>query len=56
MAEEQALIKAKACHERDFMIDSHVDIAGPQYATAQLDSGAEKSPLRWDLTKMEKGG
>jgi microsomal dipeptidase-like Zn-dependent dipeptidase len=55
-ADEQILKKAKAIHERAITIDSHVDISGPQYATPQLDPGAENSPLRCDLTKMEKGG
>jgi membrane dipeptidase len=60
-AEEQILKKAKAIHERAITIDTHADIPGPQegllpYATPELDPGSENSPLKCDLTKMEKGG
>jgi membrane dipeptidase len=54
-ADEQILKKAKAIHERAITIDTHVDISA-QYATPQVDPGAENSSLRCSLTKMEKGG
>jgi membrane dipeptidase len=48
--------KALAIHERAVTLDTHVDIAGANYATPALDPGAASSTLKCDLTKMEKGG
>ncbi|MBM3790613.1 MAG: hypothetical protein FJW35_09730, partial [Acidobacteria bacterium] len=48
--------KARAIHEKALTLDTHVDIAGAQYATPQLDPGSEDSPLKCDLVKMKKGG
>ena len=47
--------KALAIHERAITLDTHVDIGGANYATPALDPGAESTPLKCDLTKMEKG-
>jgi membrane dipeptidase len=47
--------KAMAIHERAITLDTHVDIGGANYATPALDPGAPTSPLKCDLTKMEKG-
>jgi len=47
--------RALAIHERAVTIDTHVDIGGATYATPALDPGAEKTTLKCDLTKMEKG-
>lgn len=47
--------KAMAIHERAITLDTHVDIGGATYATPALDPGAPTSPLKCDLTKMEKG-
>ena len=48
--------KALAIHERAITLDTHVDISGADYATPAMDPGAASSPLKCDLTKMEKGG
>jgi membrane dipeptidase len=48
--------KALEIHRRALTIDSHVDISGAEYATEKLDPGAALSPMKCDLTKMEKGG
>jgi membrane dipeptidase len=48
--------KALAIHKRIISLDSHVDIAGADYATPALDPGAPQTNLKCDLTKMEKGG
>jgi membrane dipeptidase len=48
--------KAMAIHDRAITLDTHVDIGGADYATPALDPGAASSPLKCDLTKMEKGG
>jgi membrane dipeptidase len=48
--------KALAIHKRVISLDSHVDIAGANYATPALDPGAPDTNLKCDLTKMEKGG
>jgi hypothetical protein len=45
-----------AIHQRAITIDTHVDIGGANYATPALDAGAPSTPLKCDLTKMEKGG
>ena len=37
-------------------LDTHVDIAGPQYATPQLDPGVDNPQLKCDLVKMAAGG
>ncbi len=42
-------------HARVLTVDTHVDIAGERYATAELDPGVEQPNLRCDLVKMEKG-
>jgi membrane dipeptidase len=53
--EDKLLAKAKAIHERAITLDTHVDISGARYATAELDPGKETS-LKTDLVKMKKGG
>lgn len=47
---------ALTIHGRVLTLDSHVDIPGATYATPALDPGAATTPLKCDLTKMEKGG
>jgi membrane dipeptidase len=47
--------KALAIHERVITLDTHVDLGGKDYATPALDPGAASTPLKCDLTKMEKG-
>jgi membrane dipeptidase len=53
---DPVVAKALAIHERALTLDTHVDILGPNYATPAVDPGAPTSPLKCDLTKMEKGG
>ncbi len=53
--EDPLVAKARAIHERVLTLDTHVDIGGTNYATPALDPGAPTSPLKCDLTKMEKG-
>jgi len=49
--------ESAAIHERAVIIDSHVDIAGVQYAApGQLDPSIDNPILRCDLVKMERGG
>ncbi|HUT93118.1 MAG TPA: dipeptidase [Thermoguttaceae bacterium] len=48
--------KAESLHERVLTLDSHVDIAGAQYATDQLDPGIDHPKLKCDLVKMAQGG
>lgn len=48
--------KAEKIHINAVTIDTHVDIAGPNYATKDLDPGIDNPKLRCDLTKMENGG
>lgn len=56
-AEEEALwAKAREIHTRALTLDTHVDIAGPQYATPQLDPGIDHPRLQCDLVKMAAGG
>lgn len=50
------LAKARQIHARALTLDTHVDIAGPQYATPQLDPGIEQPRLKCDLVKMVAGG
>ena len=52
----QLLSRARAIHERVITIDTHVDIAGPQYATPAMDPGSPNSGLKCDLVKMKAGG
>ncbi len=54
--EDPVVARARAIHERALTLDSHVDIPGPQYATAALDPGGGNSGLKCDLPKMFKGG
>jgi membrane dipeptidase len=54
-SEEALLAKAKAIHERAITIDTHVDIAGANYATPELDPGTN-TRLKCDLPKMKAGG
>ncbi len=56
MNEQQILAKAKQIHEKAITLDTHVDIAGAQYATPALDPGSEDCPLKCDLVKMKEGG
>jgi microsomal dipeptidase-like Zn-dependent dipeptidase len=50
------LAKARKIHEQVITLDTHVDIAGSQYATPRLDPGIENPRLKCDLVKMKKGG
>jgi membrane dipeptidase len=54
--EEQLIAKAKKIHENAITLDSHVDIGGARYATADLDPGIDNPQLKCDLVKMQKGG
>lgn len=54
--EDPVVARALSIHRRAITIDTHVDIGGATYATPALDPGAATSPLKCDLTKMEKGG
>jgi len=56
MTEEQILETAKAIHDKAITLDTHVDIPGGNYATEQMDPGAEDTRLKCSLPKMEKGG
>lgn len=54
---KEIIEKAREIHERTIIFDSHVDIAGPQYATNEmLDPGIDNPILRCDLVKMVRGG
>ncbi len=55
-AEDPLVAKALAIHRRALTIDTHVDIAGAEYATPALDPGAPSTNMKCDLTKMEQGG
>jgi len=55
-ADEPLLAKARQIHARALTLDTHVDIAGPQYATPQLDPGIDHPRLKCDLVKMAAGG
>jgi len=55
-AEEDLRAKARRIHDRAITLDSHVDIAGAQYATPQLDPGTDHPRLKCDLVKMAAGG
>lgn len=48
--------EAGEVHERVLTLDSHVDIAGPEYATEKLDPGNDQPGLKCDLVKMAQGG
>jgi membrane dipeptidase len=54
--DEPLLAKARQVHARALTLDSHVDIAGPQYATSRLDPGIDNPQLKCDLVKMAAGG
>jgi len=56
MSEDELLEYAKTVHEKSLTLDSHVDIPGGKYATAELDPGSEETRLQCTLPKMEKGG
>jgi len=56
MSEDQILAKAKDIHERAITLDTHVDIPGAIYATAELDPGIDNPRLKCDLVKMKNGG
>jgi len=49
------LARARAIHEKVVTIDTHVDIAGANYATPALDPGGPTN-LKCDLVKMKAGG
>lgn len=53
--EEELAEQARAIHQRVLALDSHVDIAGGQYATERLDPGVDHPELRCDLVKMDRG-
>ena len=48
--------EAARIHKEAITIDTHVDIAGKEYATEALDPGIDHPKLRCDLVKMERGG
>jgi len=54
--EQDFLAAAKRIHREAITIDTHVDIAGVQYATEKLDPGIDNSRLKCDLVKMVQGG
>jgi membrane dipeptidase len=54
--DEKILQEARAIHDRAITLDTHVDIAGPEYATEKLDPGIDHPELRCDLVKMAAGG
>jgi len=47
--------RAENTHQRVLTLDTHVDIAGPQYATEKLDPGIDQPGLKCDLVKMARG-
>ena len=55
-ADESLLAQSRMIHAQALTLDSHVDIAGPQYATPQLDPGIDHPRLKCDLVKMAAGG
>lgn len=56
-ADDEALLaKARQIHADALTLDTHVDIAGPVYATPQLDPGIDNPRLQCDLVKMAAGG
>ena len=54
-SEAAILATAKEIHQRAVTIDSHVDIAGADYATEKLDPGVDHPRLKCDLVKMNRG-
>ncbi len=52
----ELLDRARAIHSRIITLDTHVDIAGPEYATDKLDPGTNHPKLQCDLVKMTAGG
>lgn len=57
VSEEQGIVAtAKRIHREAVTIDTHVDIAGTEYATEKLDPGIDNPKLKCDLVKMAKGG
>ncbi|MBM4094381.1 MAG: hypothetical protein FJ276_33985, partial [Planctomycetes bacterium] len=54
--DEPLLARARQIHAAALTLDTHVDIAGPQYATPQLDPGVDHPRLQCDLVKMAAGG
>ncbi len=50
------LRNASRIHQSLLTIDSHVDIFGTHYATAELDPGVDNPELKCDLVKMVTGG
>ncbi|HPM83710.1 MAG TPA: dipeptidase [Candidatus Anammoximicrobium sp.] len=56
-ADDESLVaKARQIHTMALTLDTHVDIAGPHYATPQLDPGIDHPQLKCDLVKMVAGG
>lgn len=55
VADERLRSAAQQIHELALTLDSHVDIAGPHYATAELDPGVDNPRLKCDLAKMAAG-
>ncbi len=54
--DESLVAKARQIHVMALTLDTHVDIAGPRYATPQLDPGIDHPRLKCDLVKMAAGG
>ncbi len=55
LSESAFLQEARRIHQSLLAVDSHVDIFGTQYATAELDPGVDNPQLRCDLVKMAAG-
>jgi len=56
LREERLIAEANKIHQDAVTLDSHVDIGGARYATAEQDPGIENPRLKCDLVKMSKGG
>jgi len=54
--EQEILAAAERIHREAVTIDTHVDIAGAEYATEELDPGINNPKLKCDLVKMVQGG
>ena len=54
--EQEILAAAERIHREAVTIDTHVDIAGAEYATERLDPGIDNPKLKCDLVKMVQGG
>ncbi|MFC2133090.1 dipeptidase [Bacteroidota bacterium] len=53
---DQIISRAKQIHDKAIVIDTHVDIPGEEYCTAECDPGINNPDLKCDLVKMNEGG